>query len=98
MAGRGRYVLEVVEKRLQEERLDVWLTTRCGECGGEWEGPLRDNKAAFAAHRLECSPHMRQRTNHHRRVHGQMVISPKTVEDNVAGVREQGGHSWDEAA
>lgn len=88
------FAKEFEEKRLNELN-KVHNVTKCAVCGKTWQGKLERTRELFRKHRDRHHPHMTQRTDHKRRGHGQMVISDKTLNENIAAVREDGGHRWD---
>ena len=78
-----------------QERDAIVLTTRC-QCGWTHEGPLGEGRDLYTAHRLEHHPEIQppyRRKRH--RIQGQ--LGQRTLDENIALVREQGGASWEGA-
>lgn len=99
MSRRGRAIERAYEERLLEERLDDYLIVRCQHCAWKRQGVLRDIQFAHKRHREQKHPEIRPPKKRVVRATFGVTITHKTVEENIAGAREQGGHRWnDEAA
>ena len=96
MSRRGRDIERAYEERLLEERLDDYLVVRCAHCEWKRQGPLRDVRHAHRNHREQKHPEIKTPKKRTVRASFGVAITQKTVEDNIAAVREQGGHRWDD--
>lgn len=93
---RGRDFLEEYVAQKREEQLAQMVDFKCDLCDWAESGPL--GSYPHVAHRKEAHPEVKTPPKRAHRV--PMLVSPtlKSLDENIAAVREQGGHRWDEAA
>ena len=79
------------------ERKAIVVTTRCAHCDWTVEGPMGETSAAHLAHRLSEHPEIRPPARRQRNRPSGQFNTEKTLDDNIAAVRQQGGGTWDGA-
>lgn len=98
----GREIELAYQQRLDAERMEQHLSVECNLCGAwSFTGTLREYLAARNDHWASEHPHLLKRKTKTKRVAFGVVVTEKTLDENIAGVRGQGGHRFgdlDEAA
>lgn len=92
---RGRDLLDEYARRLQEDRDQHPLVTRCAWCDWTHDGTLADGRQAALDHRNAQHP---ERMGKQRTGQRPAMLPDQDVLANIAAVRAQGGAVWVEAA
>ncbi len=91
---RGTALVQAAQDRYAAERLEQHVTERCYFCD-DWhlEGTLAETRAAHLEHRQTHHPDVQPKRQLKPRRKGQINLG-KTIDENIAGVRVQGGAGW----
>lgn len=73
------------------------VTVRCAHCKWFTEGTLGESRQAHAQHRAKHHPEIIPPKRHRRHRFSSQFSREKTLDDNIAAVRSQGGATWDGA-
>ena len=91
--NRGNVILRAAHDQHTAERLEQHVVERCCFCDWTLEGTLAQTRAAHLEHRQTEHPDVQPKRQHKPRRKGQINLG-KTIDENIAGVREQGGAGW----
>lgn len=94
MARRGNDIITAYAQRLREEKDRQTVTQRCQWCDDIKVGMLSDTREWFAHHLAEHHPEHQRRTRVVKRPFSMRTVSARSLEDNIAGARAQGGAGW----
>lgn len=92
--GRAKDILDTAHHNYLAQRMEQTITQACGFCDWTVTGPFGETRLLAEAHRRSIHPNAKQRTRLIRSRAGIRAIGTKTLEENVAGVRYQGGAAW----
>lgn len=96
---RGRDISVAYTERIQAERLAQPNVGRCAWCPDLMvEGTLAETRAVLLQHRLEHHPEAKPSKHKHRIRPMSTMVTKKSIGENIAAVREQGGATWEGAA
>lgn len=93
--GRTKEITDRAHNHYIQERLAQTIELGCTFC--DWrsgEGVFGDVRVLAVAHRKAEHPDARQRTKRARNRGGIKTIGTRTIGENIANVRAQGGAAW----
>ncbi len=92
--NRGTVIIQTANDRLAAERLEQPTVGRCSLCDWTLEGTLAETRAAHLEHRQAHHPDAQPRLRRPRKNRKGQINLGKSVDENIAKAREQGGAGW----
>lgn len=94
--NRGKAIIDAAQERVDAEKLAQHLIERCVFCDWHLAGTLAETRQAHLEHRQTHHPDVQPKRQLKPRRKGQINLG-KTIDENIAGVRVQGGAGWHRA-
>jgi len=92
--NRGNVILRAAHDRPTAERLAQHVVDSCCFCDWTLEGTLAQTRQAHLEHRQAQHPDAQPRLRKSRKNRKGQINLGKSIDENIAAAREQGGAGW----